>query len=142
MREKIKTPFAKIIVEGNQENPYFSILYYSSDDKDFHIGYGSYRLDYVFEWFRNEFDILEDENFSLSFFQPITREQVEKVWKSSWITVHSTRGEQWSKCCECQNELDGLEDGFLFCPLCGAPMTDEAVDMVMQRLEALQDADD
>lgn len=26
-----------------------------------------------------------------------------------------------------------------FCPICGAPMTDEAVEMVMERLEALND---
>ena len=29
-----------------------------------------------------------------------------------------------------------------FCPHCGAPMTDEAVQMVMERLEALNDAVD
>ena len=27
-----------------------------------------------------------------------------------------------------------------FCPICGAPMTDEAVEMVMERMEALKDA--
>lgn len=27
-----------------------------------------------------------------------------------------------------------------FCPICGAPMTDEAVEMVMERWEALNDA--
>lgn len=26
-----------------------------------------------------------------------------------------------------------------FCPICGAPMTDEAVEMVMERLETLND---
>ena len=26
-----------------------------------------------------------------------------------------------------------------FCPACGAPMTDEAVEMVMERLEALHE---
>lgn len=29
-----------------------------------------------------------------------------------------------------------------FCPICGKPLTNEAVDLIMQRLEALQDADD
>ena len=29
-----------------------------------------------------------------------------------------------------------------FCPFCGKPLTDEAVDMVMERLEALKDAVD
>ena len=30
---------------------------------------------------------------------------------------------------------------FPFCPFCGKPMTDEAVEMVMERLEALKDGD-
>ena len=71
--------------------------------------------------------------------RPVSREQVEKVWKSYWITVCNNIGERWSKCCDCQNELDGMEDGFLFCPYCGAPMTDEAVEMVVERLEALHE---
>ncbi len=29
-----------------------------------------------------------------------------------------------------------------FCPICGAPMTDEAVEMVMERLEALEGGKD
>ncbi len=40
--KKIKTPFAKMIVEGNQEKPYFSILYFDPIDKDFYVGYSSY----------------------------------------------------------------------------------------------------
>lgn len=72
--------------------------------------------------------------------RPVSREQVEKVWKSYWITVCNNIGEQWSKCCNCQNELDGMEDGFLFCPYCGAPMTDEAVEMVMKRMEELHES--
>ena len=64
------------------------------------------------------------------------REQVEKM-RSRWITVVEVNGEQYSKCAACQNGLDGLEDAYSFCPHCGAPMTDEAVEMVMERLEAL-----
>ena len=69
----------------------------------------------------------------------ITREQVEKMRKGRWITVSNTAGETWSKCSECQEELDGLEDAYNFCPRCGAPMTDEAVDILWKRLEAMQD---
>ena len=69
---------------------------------------------------------------------PVNREQVEK-WRGEWITVHDTSDRDWSKCGSCQAELDGLEDAYNFCPACGAPMTDEAVEMVMRRLEALKD---
>ena len=37
------------------------------------------------------------------------------------------------------NELDLPTN---YCPNCGAPMTDEAVEMVMERLEALKDGTD
>ena len=73
--EKIKTPFAKIIVEGKLEKPYFSILYFDPADKDFHIGYSSYYLGYVFNWLNEEFEIVEDGNFALTALRPVSREQ-------------------------------------------------------------------
>ena len=75
-----------------------------------------------------------------------TREQVEKVWKGcSWCNNEGKRPENW--------ECSLLDDrGFSvvvgdevvwtnaeFCPVCGKPLTDEAVEMVMERLEALKD---
>lgn len=57
-KHKIKTPFAKIIVEGKAGDPYYSILYFDPTDGKCHIGFGSYRLDYVFRWFE-EFEITE-----------------------------------------------------------------------------------
>ena len=74
--KKIKTPFAKMIVEGNQEKPYFSILYFDPIDKDFYVGYSSYCLDYVSNWLNEEFEIVEDENFIIAALRPVSREQV------------------------------------------------------------------
>lgn len=71
-----------------------------------------------------------------------SREKVEKVWRGEWI-----KKDGYTECSKCEywydspeNEDDG--DRQAFCPSCGAPMTDEAVDMVMERLEALKDAGD
>ena len=83
-KEKIKTPFAKVIVEGRGANSYFSILYFDPTDKDFHIGYSSYYLDYVFNWLNEEFEIVEDKNFALTALRPVSRQQVEKVWRGVW----------------------------------------------------------
>ena len=69
-----------------------------------------------------------------------TREQVERT-RGHWITVVETNGREHSKCDACQNGLDGLEDAYSFCPNCGAPMTDEAVEITLQRLEALHEND-
>ena len=70
-----------------------------------------------------------------------TREQVEKVWKGKWIGMTDDDGCTWYECSRCEHDLDSLEDPNRFCPACGAPMTDEAVDMVMKRLEMLYDKD-
>ncbi|OUO75509.1 zinc ribbon domain-containing protein [Anaeromassilibacillus sp. An250] len=158
--KKIKTPFAKMIVEGNQEKPYFSILYFDPIDKDFYVGYSSYCLDYVSNWLNEEFEIVEDENFIIAALRPVSREQVEKVWRGEWVKRHKHRGgfrrvkgfddmgEQHEVTIDERCEYDDLycskcgkqsPDNFLnFCGYCGAPVTDEAVEMVMERLEELK----
>ena len=90
-------------------------------------------------------------NFALSVLRPITREQVEKAWGSGgWETVPDkgfvdTAGRQvyHLHCPHCGFfwRETGHAKYFRFCPACGAPMTDETVDMVMERLEALYDKD-
>lgn len=46
------------------------------------------------------------------------------------------------QCGDAWTLIDGRPDNMDFCPACGAPMTDEAVDMVMERLEAMKDGTD
>ena len=77
--------------------------------------------------------------------RPVSREQVEKVWRGEWVEeTYSTKSERnrtiHSKKCICSvcNKSNGRKKEN-FCPACGTPMTDEAVDMVMERLEALKD---
>ena len=84
---------------------------------------------------------------ALKALRPITREQVAEVWGSEgWETVPDkgfvdTAGRQvyHLHCPHCGFfwRETGHAKYFRFCPACGAPMTDKAVDMVMERLEAL-----
>ena len=71
--------------------------------------------------------------------RPVSREQVEKVWRGEWIAVREAVGGY--KCSRCNEEtvLDCNEEFVLdnFCPRCGAAMTDEAVEMVMERMETI-----
>jgi len=56
-KDKIKTNFAKIFVSGSAEKPYYNILYFDQVDKNYHVGFGSFCLAYVFKWLSEEFEI-------------------------------------------------------------------------------------
>ena len=83
---------------------------------------------------------IELEKVKIEALRPVTREQVEKAWRGEWQVCfeewqnHRVEGEQCSKC-GFQNY--GPSNLYNFCPKCGSPITDKAVDMVMERLEAL-----
>ena len=80
---------------------------------------------------------------ALTALRPVSRERVEKVWKGEWNQDEHGR----VVCSRCgsicaigtKNTLHNAKKYDRFCFFCGAPMTDEAVDMVMERLEALYD---
>lgn len=70
--------------------------------------------------------------------RPITREQVERM-RGEWRPIPGLSEYYCSRCGE-EFEIHAYDkDKYQFCPYCMAPMTDEAVDVVMDRLEALQD---
>lgn len=98
-------------------------------------------------------------DMAFSALRTVSREQVEKVWRGEWVKRHKHRGgfrrvkgfddmgEQHEVTIDERCEYDDLycskcgkqsPDNFLnFCGYCGAPMTDEAVDIIMRRLETL-----
>lgn len=65
--------------------------------------------------------------------RPVSREQVEKM-RGEWIGIPNmgVYDTACSKCGYCPGIRFWDSD---FCPNCGAPMTDEAVEMVMERME-------
>ena len=66
--------------------------------------------------------------------RPVSRERVEKAWRAHWN--ESTHLGGFVYCSRCgYNALEA--NNYTFCPKCGSPFTDEAVEMVMERLEAL-----
>jgi hypothetical protein len=54
--KKIKADYAQIIVCCALQEPYFQIIYFDSEDNNWHIGYGSYCLSYVQQWLKEEFE--------------------------------------------------------------------------------------
>ena len=83
--------------------------------------------------------------YSTNALRPVSREQVEKVWRGEWIgdndeKVGTIDGSpiKSSTCSVCGNWLVGSDEydcSGHFCPACGRAMTDEAVDMVMERMD-------
>ena len=69
---------------------------------------------------------------ALSALRPVSRERVEKVWRGC---------EKCNGAGEYSRYAENLTKTLLakYCPHCGRPLTDEAVEMVMERLEALKD---
>lgn len=84
----------------------------------------------------------EMAEIALSALRPITREQVEKVWRGEWMfPIFADQKDAKDLRCQC-SECGSIETPLArhrFCPSCGAPMTDEAVEMVMERLEGLHE---
>ena len=92
---------------------------------------------------KREIDALET---ALSALRPVSREQVEKVWRGEWMGSADgyADGELvydiW-ECSHCGYVIDEEDDPDMlpqFCPKCYAAMTDEAVQMVMERMDELQ----
>ena len=74
--------------------------------------------------------------------EPLPLEQlremdVEKVWRGEWVGVPSmgVYDTVCSKCGYCPGIRFWSSD---FCPHCGAPMTDEAVETIMKRMEEMR----
>ena len=72
---------------------------------------------------------LEAVGMGIKALRPVSRERVEKVWRGKW-----QRGAKDWVCSRCGRSHTFVKS---FCPNCGAPMTDEAVQMVMDRMEAV-----
>lgn len=73
---------------------------------------------------------------ALAALRPVSQERVEKaewIWSTGNVYTCSSCGEK-THVDECMGNPI-----YNFCPFCMAPMTDEAVQMVMERLETLKD---
>lgn len=87
-------------------------------------------------------------DMALSALRPVSREQLEKVWGSEWIgdtdeKVGTIDGSPMKSatCFACGNWLVGSDEydcSGHFCPACGRAMTDEAVQMVMERINKME----
>lgn len=80
-------------------------------------------------------------NLALSALRPVSREQVEKMWRGEWMALDECSNEG-VYCKRCKKKVYRIEYAnekmrSPFCPACGAAQTDKAVDIMLKRMEAL-----
>lgn len=109
-KNKIKTNFAKIFISGTPDRPYFNILYFDPADQDYHVGFSSYCLEYVFKWLSEEFEI---ESFPAA--------DVVQVVHGWWEPTKTPFMNECEDCSVCgYRTIWGHR--FNYCPNCGARM--------------------
>lgn len=90
--------------------------------------------------------IIETLEFAAAALRPVSREQVEKSWKGCEYCSGDVDNRSYLDSKRLYLDKNGLLTDEIenidilrlsFCPVCGKPLTDEAVEMVMERLEAL-----
>ena len=113
---KIKTPFATIIVGGSVDKPCYSILWWDEADKECNIGFSSYYLDFVFQWLAEEFEIVDKV------------EDVAPVLHGRWDGEKDYGEFRAVKCTACGGILlvkwSTRLSEYNYCPNCGAHMKD------------------
>lgn len=91
------------------------------------------------ETLKHAFDLTDETvDTLLSALRPVSREQVQKVWRGEWKPTEYPFMNECEDCSVCGYRTV-WGHGFDFCPVCGAAQTDKAVDIIMERLEALKD---
>lgn len=101
------------------------------------------------ETLKHAFDLTDETvDTLLTALRPVSREQVEKMYpgcpmcENGLPKIHIPAFQALAICNQHMNhEAFDIELNSKFCLNCGRPMTDEAVQMVMERLEALNEKD-
>lgn len=122
-KERIKTRYAQVIVSESVGKPYFEILWYDEKIRDFNIGYGSYCMEYVFQWLNEEFEFTEEKTLS-----PIIYAKWEWFDENVGTPIDGYDREWGWRCSKCKDVLEDEYDNpdekpkMKYCPHCGARM--------------------
>ena len=81
---------------------------------------------------RKKDEFMDAIGISIDALRPVSREKVKTAWKGC---KHCT--EEWGTCDPITNRFRmPPRGGIQFCPMCGRPLTDKAMDMMIKRLDA------
>ena len=90
-------------------------------------------------------DFTEAFDMALNALRPVSREQVGKYrgeWEDIPLNMDSsyfaTKYNLRKKCTACKYVMPREWPNFKFCPACGSPMTDKAVEILVKRMEEMR----
>lgn len=81
---------------------------------------------------------IELEKVKIEALRPITREQVKETKAVFFQPGVEDVAQDSYRCSHCYVQEFGDTRGINFCPHCGAPMTDEAVEILVKRMEEIR----
>lgn len=94
-REKIKTPFARIVVNNNPEKNYYNIMWWQ--DGEMHVGFGSANLNFVRKWLSEEFEVASPPA------------DVEPVRHGNWNIRLADESTLCLECSICGRKVDNID---------------------------------
>lgn len=91
--EKVKVTEAEIVVHGTKEIPVFGIKYKELESGEYHVGYSSYNLNFVFEWLEECFEITNCSTCKHNVESP----PPDTCDKCSWYSLDQPDFTMWEK---------------------------------------------
>ena len=80
---KIKTNYARIVVDGTAEKPYYSIEWYDHTKNEYFLGYSSCYIGYVLKWLEECFEIVEVPKTNADRIRVMSDEELaDMLWKT------------------------------------------------------------
>lgn len=99
---KIKTSEYMIIVNGLPDKPCYSIRYYDLSDKEWHVGFSSYKLSCVMNWKTEFFEFVEP----VEHVEPPKSMGIERNWEAEYKRVKDEADVMCKELEQAQKELD------------------------------------
>lgn len=85
--KKTRAVNPEIIVRMIDDHPYYSIRYFDLDDCRLHVGYSSYKLEFVVEWLRECFDIVNTKSGWIPVSERLPKQDEESEYYNSVIVT-------------------------------------------------------
>lgn len=130
---KIKATRKQLVFGGSKKHPYFSIQYVDAKNGECYQGFGSYNINFVFDWFEECFEMVEESKPDKSTTEINTdyynelKAKADK-WDEKETPLKPKQDKYFDNRCPKCGGLVENEYGIIFdyCPECGQRIGEES----------------